>query len=73
MSHDEAIIYDFTIELLHNKGVSDPTFAAAEGRFGKPAIIDLVGIIGYYTFNAMQLNVARFKPTDGTALPHFPD
>jgi 4-carboxymuconolactone decarboxylase len=73
MSRDEAILYDFTIELLHNKRVSDPTFASAEARFGKPAVIDLVGIIGYYTFNAMQLNVARFRPKDGTALPHFPD
>jgi 4-carboxymuconolactone decarboxylase len=73
MSRDEAIVYDFTIELLHNKRVSDPTFASAEARFGKPAVIDLVGIIGYYTFNAMELNTARYRPKDGTALPHFPD
>ena len=72
MSPDETIIYDFATELLHNKGVSDTTFKAAESRFGKPAIVDLVGIVGYYTFNAMMLNTARYKPADGTAIPHFP-
>jgi 4-carboxymuconolactone decarboxylase len=72
MSPDETIIYDFATELLHNKGVSDATFKAAESRFGKPAVVDLVGIVGYYTFNAMMLNTARYKPADGTAIPHFP-
>ena len=73
MSSDETIVYEFATELLHNKRVSDPTFAAAEKRFGKPAVIDLVGIVGYYTFNAMMLNTARFQPQDGPVLPHFPD
>ncbi len=73
MSSDEAIIYDFAIELLHNKRVSDPTFAAAAARFGKPAVVDLVSIVGYYTFNAMILNTARYATKDGTSLPHFPD
>jgi 4-carboxymuconolactone decarboxylase len=72
MSRDEAIVYDFASELLHNKGVSDATFKTAESRFGKPAVVDLVGIVGYYTFNAMMLNTARYKPKDGTAIPHFP-
>lgn len=72
MSHDEAIVYDFAIELLHNQGVSDPTFAAVEARFGKPGVVDLVSILGYYTFNAMLLNAARFEPTDGTPMQHLP-
>jgi hypothetical protein len=37
-----------------------------------PRCWDLVGIVGYYTFNAMMLNTARYKPADGTAIPHFP-
>jgi 4-carboxymuconolactone decarboxylase len=72
MNRDEAVVYDFATELLHNKGVSDGTFSAAVDRFGKPAVVDLVGIVGYYTFNAMMLNTARYKPKDGTAIPHFP-
>ena len=63
MSGDETVIYNFATELLHSRTVSDASWAAAEKRFGKPAVVDLVGILGYYTFNAMMLNVAR------TALP----
>jgi 4-carboxymuconolactone decarboxylase len=73
MNSDETIIYDFATELLHNKRVSDPTFAVAAARFGKPAVVDLVSIVGYYTFNAMVLNTARYPVKDGTTLPHFPD
>jgi 4-carboxymuconolactone decarboxylase len=69
MTGDETIIYDFATELLHNRSVSDASFAAAEKRFGKPAVVDLVGIVGYYTFDAMMLNAARYQARDGTALP----
>jgi 4-carboxymuconolactone decarboxylase len=72
MNSDETIVYDFAIELLRNHSVSDPTWATAEKRFGKPALVDLVGILGYYTFNAMMLNTARYKAKDGTSLPRFP-
>lgn len=71
MTSDETIIYDFATELLHNRSVSDASFAAAEKRFGKPAVVDLVGIVGYYTFDAMMLNAARYQAKDGTALPRL--
>jgi 4-carboxymuconolactone decarboxylase len=69
MSGDETIVYNFATELLHNRGVSDDRWVAAEKRFGKPAVVDLVGILGYYTFDAMMLNAARYKAKDGTTLP----
>ena len=58
MSSDEEIVYDFTTELQKNKRVSDATFDRAEQRFGKKGVIDMAGIGGYYTFLAMQLNMA---------------
>ncbi len=74
MSEDEEIVYDFSTELHRNKRVSDATFARAEKRFGKQGVIDLVGINGYYTFLAMQLNTARYQiPKDAPPLPRFPD
>lgn len=74
MSADEEIVYDFTIELLRNKRVSDATFARAEQRFGKPGVVDLNGVAGYYTFLAMQLNAARYPlPADGKPLPRWPE
>jgi 4-carboxymuconolactone decarboxylase len=74
MSADEEIVYDFTIELLKNKRVSDPTFSRAEQRFGKKGVVDMVGIIGYYTSLAMQLNTARYQFSgEGPRLSRFPN
>lgn len=71
MSDDEAIIYDVLTELQQTRRLSDASFNRAATRFGKPAVVDLVGICGYYTFLAMQLNVAN-RLAEGTALPPLP-
>jgi 4-carboxymuconolactone decarboxylase len=74
MSEDEAIVYDFTIELQRNKRVSDATFARTEKRFGKKGAVDLAGIAGYYTFLAMEMNMARHQiPAGSERLPRFPE
>lgn len=74
MSADETLVYDFTNELQENKRVSDTTFAKAEQRFGKDGVVDLAAVSGYYTFLAMELNMARYPlPKDGTPLPRLPE
>jgi len=74
MSADEEIAYDFTMELQNNKGVSDTTYAKAEKRWGKKGAVDIAGISGYYTFLALQLNMARQPvPANAPPLPRFPN
>ena len=74
MREDEEIVYDFASELLRNKRVSDRTFERADKRFGKKGVVDLTGIVGYYTFLAMQLNAAKYvPPTAAKLLPRFPE
>jgi 4-carboxymuconolactone decarboxylase len=55
--------------------VSDATYARALKLFGEQGIIDLIGVSGYYTFNAMMMNVARSKPdlADVPPLQRFPE
>jgi 4-carboxymuconolactone decarboxylase len=72
MAEDEEILYDFLAELLANKGVSDPTYARTVARFGEPGVIDILGIVGYYTTLAMIMNVARTPLLDGRLLPLNP-
>jgi len=73
MSPDEQTVFDFTSELLRNKQVSDATFARAKSRFGTKGVVDMTGIIGYYTFLAMQLNVAQYQiEPAGKKLPRMP-
>jgi 4-carboxymuconolactone decarboxylase len=72
MAEDEEILYDFVMELLTNKGVSDPTYARTVARFGESGIVDFVGIVGYYTMLAMIMNVARTPMLEGRPLPLAP-
>ena len=74
MSEDEEAVYEFARELIHNKRVSDASFQRVEKKFGKKGAVDLTGIVGYYTFLAMQMNMAQYKaPADGPRLSRFPD
>jgi 4-carboxymuconolactone decarboxylase len=73
MSDDEAIVYEFSMELHRTKRVSDTTFARVEKRFGKQGAVDLTGINAYYTLLAMQLNMAQYElPKGGKKLERFP-
>jgi 4-carboxymuconolactone decarboxylase len=59
MTEDEAILYDFCTELLHNQSVSDPTYARAVVKFGEPGVVEAASLVGYYTYLAMIMNTAR--------------
>jgi 4-carboxymuconolactone decarboxylase len=73
MSPDEQIVFDYTRELLRSKQVSDATFERAKLRFGAKGVVDLTGIVGYYTFLAMQLNAAQYPaPMDAGKLRPMP-
>ena len=63
MAADEDIVYDLLTESLHNKSVSDSTYARAVAQFGEGGVVDLIALAGYYSTLAMVMNMAR------TALP----
>jgi len=66
---DEALIYDFAIELYDAKRVSDATFGKAVQRFGHETTVNLVGLLGYYALVAMTLNVFAMRAGDDQPLP----
>lgn len=69
MAPDEEAAYDLLEELVRTKGVSEATYRRALGHFGEPGIIDMLGVIGYFTTMAMVLNVAHTPPTTHAAVP----
>ena len=72
LSADEEIVYDYAMELMKNKHVSNATFERAKARFGAQGVVDMTGIVGYYTFLAMQLNVSQYaSPKDAKKLPRI--
>ena len=59
-------------ELLANQGASDATYARSVAKFGESGVIDIAGIIGYYSTLAMIMNVARTPLLDGRPFPLAP-
>jgi 4-carboxymuconolactone decarboxylase len=72
MSAEEAFVYDFACELSLNRGVCDGTYRTAVEIFGERGVIDLIGIIGYFTLISMVLNVARTPPESSSAIAALP-
>jgi 4-carboxymuconolactone decarboxylase len=62
MARKDAVVYDFFTALERRRSVSDAIYRRAVAAFGEAGVIDLIGVIGYYTTLAMILNVARTPP-----------
>jgi 4-carboxymuconolactone decarboxylase len=67
LAPDEQLALDFTLELLHHHGVSEPTYAAVQRHFGQAAVVDLSALIGYFTMVCWIMNVAHtpVEPAQG--------
>jgi 4-carboxymuconolactone decarboxylase len=60
MTPDVETAYNFIVELLKTRQVSDATFLAAKNRFGEKGIVDMIGLSGWYSMVSMALNVDRY-------------
>jgi 4-carboxymuconolactone decarboxylase len=47
MTQDEALAYDVAVAAHATGDLPDPLFAAAEARFGRAGILDLLALCGY--------------------------
>lgn len=65
MQPDEEAVYNFGHELLGTKQVSDAAFKAVVEKFGERGAVDLTGVMGYYCFVSMMLNIDRYPLPDG--------
>ena len=75
MPDDEEIAYDFCDELHRTRGVSETTYARAVKRFGENGVLDIIGVLGYFTTVSMVMNVAHTPPPEdrgSVALLPFP-
>ncbi len=67
---DERAIYDFVAELHRTRRVSDKTYARAQALVGDAGMVELAGLLGYYTLVSMTLNTFRVPLPPG-AVPAF--
>ena len=66
---DERVVYDFSTQSLADKNVDDATWAAAQSELGDQGVVDLLGIIGYYTMLSVVMNGARTPAPTNTTMP----
>ena len=69
MDADEAVIYDFSLELHEKHGLSDATYKRALDRIGERGVFDLIAVNGFYSLVSMCLNVDRTPLPAGVPLP----
>jgi 4-carboxymuconolactone decarboxylase len=69
MAADEALVYDFVIELTTTHKVSDQTYARAKKIFSDQQIVDLTAVSGNYVMVAMLLAMAEQSVPPGKEAP----
>ena len=69
---DERLVYDFVNELLETRTVGQSTFDQAEAVLDRLAVVDLVGIVGYYCLVSITLNVFDMPLPKGEVPPLSP-
>jgi 4-carboxymuconolactone decarboxylase len=65
---DEQLVYDFCSSFYRNHGVDDSLFEKVKQRFGERGLVDLTGLIGYYSFVSVTLNVFEVPVPPGAQL-----
>lgn len=66
---DERALYGFIRELYRTRRVSDRTYARVHKIMGDAAMVEFVGILGYYALISMTLNVFRAPIPEEAPLP----
>lgn len=65
----DSAVYDFVQSMVHNGRVEDAVYARAESFLGSGGLIDLTGLIGYYTLVAYTLNTFEVDVPDRSGIP----
>jgi len=56
---DADLVYRFSSAFYERRDVPDELFEEAIGRFGRRTVVELVGVLGYYSMLAIALRVFR--------------
>ncbi len=69
---DEALVYRICSEIFRTRRLSDDSFNEAVAALGETGLVEVIGIIGYYTLIANTLNVFQVGLPAAEKLP-FPE
>ncbi|MFC6672623.1 carboxymuconolactone decarboxylase family protein [Marinobacterium aestuariivivens] len=66
---DERLVYRIGRTLYETRRVDEALYCEAREQFGESALVELVGIFGYYALVAMTLNVFEVRRETSQPLP----
>lgn len=65
----DRLVYQLTRVLYSTKRIPNDLYEQAVKQFGESALVDLIGILGYYSLVAMTLNVFEVRRNTEQPLP----
>ena len=65
VEEDEQLVHDISLVLHRDHHIPDQLYARATEVLGTKAMVDLVGLLGYYTIISMTLNAFDVALPDG--------
>lgn len=60
------VVYEVATAMHRERQLSDSLYVKARAALGEVAMVDLIGILGYYTLISMTLNAFRVDNPDGS-------
>ena len=69
LREDESAVYEFSRSLLKQHRVPDEIYDSAKRLFGVVGVVELTGLIGYYTLIAFTLNAHEVPLPAGVTPP----
>ena len=56
MDDRQQVLFEYVTELLESRTIGELTHARATAALGQQSVVELVGLLGYYTQVSMTLN-----------------
>jgi 4-carboxymuconolactone decarboxylase len=69
---DDAVIYEYARQMQLDGRVNEAAYHAVTERWGARGVVELTGVIGYYTMVSMTLNAHEIPLPDGVSPPVMP-
>ncbi|HZS84515.1 MAG TPA: carboxymuconolactone decarboxylase family protein [Stellaceae bacterium] len=69
---DERAVYEFCTAFYRDKAVDDATFQRAAALLGERGVVELVGVMGYYSLISITLNAFEVPVPAGAEPPLAP-
>jgi 4-carboxymuconolactone decarboxylase len=63
---EDQVVYDVATTLNRTRTVDDALYGRAIATLGEGRLIDLIGVLGYYTLISMTINTFQVARPDGT-------